>query len=82
MGFCSMPYGSSQVVGVIDIDANSSMPAWSSPSQPGFRRNTITQTEVCDTVEFVSADLTQIDTELKAELADLVSRIAKGRKCR
>ena len=76
-----MPHGSSQVVGLIEVDDVASLPAWSARiagEQPGRSHRAHSQ-PCCGSVEVVEADLVEINRELRVELACVVARIAKAR---
>ncbi len=76
-----MPHGSSQVVGLIEIDAhNPFLPARSlrPPVRPARRLRNV-WIESPTNVEAVQADLTQINVDLRVELACVVARMAKAR---
>ena len=80
LGFLSMPHGSSEVVGLIEIDADMpSMPARSlRPARPGRRMRNV-RIEPSPDVEVVHADLTQINADLRVELASVIVRMTKAR---
>ena len=80
-GFNFMPHGSSQVVGLIEVDDVASLPAWSARvtrEQPA-RTHRVHSQPSCGTAEYVEADLGQINSELRVELARVVARITKAR---
>ena len=77
-----MPHGSSQVVGLIHLDGDSTLIAWPSRPAPRLRSVTITRGDLpASPTECVSADVEQINADLKVELACVVARLAKAR-CR
>ena len=74
--------GSSEVVGLIEIDAgNTSLPACiHRPMQrPARTLRQVRRETPCGDAETVHADLTRINAELRVELAHVVARIAKAR---
>ena len=76
-----MPNGSSQVVGLIEVEADKPlMPARS------LRSTELPEPRICNVrlespadVDIVHANLTQINDDLRVELASVVARIAQAR---